>query len=58
VNNLNDMKAVQSDDPLKRDLELTCTKCATVLCDIEHDDTLDVLVRIAHAHDCPRKDAP
>ena len=42
--------ALESDDVVKRDLELTCTACGTVLCDIEHGDSLDVLIRTAAPH--------
>jgi hypothetical protein len=47
---MEDFAAVQSDDMVKADLELTCLRCSLVLCDIEHDDTLSVLVSVATDH--------
>jgi hypothetical protein len=43
-------EARQSDDDVKRDLELTCRTCHAHLCDIEPGDTLDVLVSVAEIH--------
>jgi len=40
----------QSDDPVKTDLEVTCGRCTGVICDAQHDDTLDVLIRTAEHH--------
>ena len=42
--------ATASDDPVKRDLELVCTKCKEVVCDIEDGDGLHTLVGVAHDH--------
>ena len=39
-----------SDDPVKMDMELTCGRCTGVICDVEHDDTLDLLMRTATSH--------
>lgn len=39
-----------SNDPAKMDMELTCGRCTGVICDVEHDDTLDLLVRTAEGH--------
>lgn len=50
---LNAFKTLQSDDGVKRDLELTCTVCGEHLCDVEHDDELGVLVLVAQGHECP-----
>jgi hypothetical protein len=36
----------------KDDLELTCTECEGVLCDVEPHDGLDTLARIASEHEC------
>lgn len=43
-----------SEDTVKSDLEMTCTRCTGVICDVEAEDTLDVLVRTANGHleDC------
>ncbi|MBA9005856.1 hypothetical protein [Thermomonospora cellulosilytica] len=46
-------EARQSDDPAKRDLELTCIRCRRVVCDIEHGDSLLVLADTAATHTCP-----
>jgi hypothetical protein len=46
-------ETLQSDDDVKRDLELTCTVCGQVLCDVEDGDELAVLVSAASEHDCP-----
>ncbi|MEO3857447.1 hypothetical protein [Acrocarpospora sp. B8E8] len=45
----------QSEDHVKTDLELTCTVCRQVLCDVEHNDDLIILVAfaIAHIKACP-----
>lgn len=42
----------QSDDYVKRDLEVTCTDCGEVICDAEDEDTLGLLARVAEDHDC------
>lgn len=39
-----------SDDAVKRDLELTCCTCGTVVCDVEDGDTLSVLADVADSH--------
>lgn len=46
--------AKHSDDAAKHDMELVCTQCDEVLCDIEDGDTLTVLVSMAtdHTEDC------
>jgi hypothetical protein len=44
--------ACQSDDDLKTDLELTCSECGEVVCDIEPGDNLKVLAEVADAHVC------
>ena len=49
---LSQFEARTSDDEVKRDLELTCRSCDEVLCDIEHGDSLDVLVRTVADHSC------
>lgn len=43
-------EAVASDDDLKRDLELTCTKCGEHVCDVEHQDSLSTLENVARDH--------
>lgn len=47
--------ARQSEDEVKRDLDLICDVCGAHLCDIEPDDRLAVLVSVAmdHLPDCP-----
>jgi hypothetical protein len=42
-----------SDDPVKSDMELTCTRCEQVLCDVTHNLDLSVLVGVALSHPCP-----
>ena len=56
MNYLDDYKAVESDDSVKHDLELLCLRCAAHLCDVQHDDSLAVLVAVAtdHERECPR----
>lgn len=53
---LNEYVALVSSDEVKSDLELTHRVCGEVLCDIQHDDTIDVLVRMCadHAATCTR----
>lgn len=41
-----------ADDPVKTELELTCTRCQAYLCDVEPDDDLYVLVSVATEHVC------
>lgn len=55
---LSHFEARQSSDCVKRDLELTCNDCGLHLCDIQVDDTLDVLARTATEHipDCPERE--
>ena len=43
-------EARQSDDEVKRDLELIHVVCGKHLCDIEPEDTLGVLVSVAEDH--------
>ena len=45
--------ARQSEDSVKRDLELTCRSCGTHVCDIEPEDDLYTLVGMAVDHRCP-----
>jgi hypothetical protein len=49
----------QSSDFVKSDLELTCTGCGAVLCDVESGDPMDTLVRMCldHEHE-PGDDEP
>lgn len=47
------VEARQSDDDVKRDLELTCVDCEQVLCDIEHGDVMGVLINMVEDHNCP-----
>ena len=42
---------VQSDDEVKRDLELTCLTCGMHVCDAEPDDTLGTLAKAAASHE-------
>lgn len=44
------IEALQPSDELKRDLELTCTACREVLCDIEPSDNIAVLYVTAAQH--------
>lgn len=44
------VEAMQSEDPVKRDLELTCTLCKEHLCDVEASDILAVLLTTAIDH--------
>ena len=51
--------ATQSEDDVKTDLELIHEPCRRRVCDIQHGDTLAVLVRTALGHeetDCPAYD--
>ena len=51
---LDTFTARRSDDAVKTDLELYCDRCpddADWLCDVEHGDTLAVLVDVALDHD-------
>ncbi|SIH34610.1 Uncharacterised protein [Mycobacteroides abscessus subsp. abscessus] len=41
-----------STDPVKTDLEMICELCEGHLCDVQHEDTLDVLVSVATEHIC------
>lgn len=47
---LTEFEARQSDDCVKRDLELIHAPCGTRICDVEPDDDLGVLVRTAGDH--------
>lgn len=42
--------ALQSRDDLKRDLEITCEDCNSVLADVEPGDDMLVLARVALLH--------
>lgn len=44
------IEAMQSEDKLKRDLELTCTLCREILCDVEPSDIFAVLMSVAFDH--------
>lgn len=44
--------AQQSEDEVKIDLELWCSECDSLLCDIEAGDNLGVLVNVARDHIC------
>lgn len=50
ISALGHFTAMQSDDLVKTDLELTCDDCGEVICDIEDGDNLLVLLRTAMAH--------
>lgn len=47
---LRNFQARASSDPVKTDLELTCLLCGESVCDIEHEDTLNILVDVAIEH--------
>lgn len=49
-------ECLQSDDDLKRDLELTCVDCGEHICDVEVGDGLGVLARTALDHHCKPED--
>lgn len=49
---LEEFELVRSDDAVKTDLELICLRCAALICDVQADDTLGVLVRTAVSHIC------
>lgn len=49
-------EVLQSDDPVKTDLELTCSTCREHVCDVEAGDTLDVLAASATDHECKPRD--
>lgn len=53
---LSQFRANQYED--KIDLELCCEKCGETVCDIEHADTLDVLMRTALDHVCVMEHKP
>jgi hypothetical protein len=40
----------QSDDLVKRDLELTCSRCGFVVCDVQDGDLLSILANVADDH--------
>lgn len=44
------VKTVQSDDYVKRDLELRCQVCDRHLCDVQDDDELGNLAEMALDH--------
>ena len=48
---LEGFQLVQSDDEVKRDLELTCLTCGLHVCDAEPDDTLGTLAKAAARHE-------
>jgi hypothetical protein len=52
TDSLQRFEALQSDDDVKTDLELTCTDCGEVVCDIEHGDNLKILCSVADDHVC------
>jgi hypothetical protein len=45
-------KALASDDSVKQDLELTCTFCGEVLCDVQNGDGMNTLTHVANGHRC------
>lgn len=47
---LDEFRCRQSDDIVKRDLELVHLPCGTHVCDVEPDDELGVLARTAVDH--------
>lgn len=49
--NLWQYRARMSDDPAKTDFELVHEQCGKHLCDIEHDDTIEVLVSVCANHE-------
>jgi hypothetical protein len=49
-------EARQSDDVVKTDLELPCIDCGEVVCDMEHVDSLEVLVSVVLEHRCGEND--
>jgi hypothetical protein len=46
----------RSSDDVKRDHELPCPACRTLICDIQDGDTLGILVRTALGHRCGDND--
>lgn len=48
---LEGFQLVESDDEVKRDLELTCLTCGMHVCDAEPDDTLGILAKAAASHE-------
>lgn len=52
LHRLTRFEGLGSSDSVKRDLELTCTECGEHLCDIEHEDNLETLARMALDHQC------
>jgi len=56
TDSLQRFEALASSDEVKTDLELTCTECGEVLCDIEHGDNLKVLCSVADEHECTPED--
>ena len=55
---LHQFEVKHSDDGAKHDMELHCTRCGEHLCDVEHGDTLDILVGMARDHACARLLSP
>jgi hypothetical protein len=57
ANLLDEYQPLQSDDDVKRDLELTHMPCGTHLCDVEPGDEMSVLVGMCagHARTCTRR---
>lgn len=47
---LDRIKAMSADDTAKRDLELICLDCGEWLCDVEAEDSLATLMRVATEH--------
>jgi hypothetical protein len=52
TDSLQRFEALQSTDEVKTDLELTCTECGEVVCDVEAGDNLKVLADVADEHVC------
>lgn len=45
-----DFELRQSDDPVKRELELICTQCGSRLCDAEPGDSIATLIEVISGH--------
>ena len=53
---LSEFSPRQSDDDVKRDLELIHDPCGAHVCDVEPDDLMDVLARVCLEHVCGQED--
>ena len=47
---LSGIRCMESNDLVKRELELRCDGCGTYLCDVEDGDTIRTLVSVALDH--------